>query len=95
MDLVDADASSFPYRFYRSASPDSLGQVGSSAVLPGGLFVFQLTGLSGQDYLVQTSTDLKNWVDLRTVTPSGGTTFVTNTITAQYPTRFFRLRSSQ
>lgn len=93
MDLVDADAPTYPKRFYRSALSEVFGEFGSASVSSDGRLVFSVNGASGGNYTLQGSTNLVHWENLRTVTTSGGTTQVTNAITPQFPTRFFRLRS--
>lgn len=93
MDLVDLDAPIYPYRFYRSALFDALGQLGPVSILPGGRFTFQLIGVSGRSYTIQTSTNLVNWESVTNVIATGGTIQITNTIDPAFSTRFFRLSS--
>jgi len=94
MDLVDSDAASYPFRFYRWILYDTAaGELGSVTQLPGGGLSFLLTGLSGRTYILQGSADLQNWTDLRTNVAVTGTLSFTNQISPAFPQRFFRMKS--
>ena len=94
VDWMDRDASRYPYRFYRTALFDALGSIGNLALLDGGWLSFQITGLEGRRFIVQTSTNLTNWLDLSTVTAVGGSVRFTNAPDLSAPQRFFRLKSA-
>lgn len=93
-DFVDSQAANFSKRFYRSVP---LSTVQAAAVMTpaklvptitaSGQFSFTLTGNGSQQYVVQASTDLVNWVSVQTNTAPF--TFV-DTNTAGFPRRFFR-----
>ena len=95
MDLVDADAVIYPFRFYRSALFDVIaaGRIGGLTRLPGGGVTFQIAGLEGRSYIIQASTNLVNWVNLSTNLATGGTINFTDPNPAHPPTRFYRLQS--
>lgn len=93
MDLVDADAARYPYRFYRWVLYDAAGEIGAVTQLPGAGLSFQFRGLAGRTYVLQASTDLQRWADLRTNVATTGTLNFTNLIDANFPHRFFRLKS--
>jgi hypothetical protein len=59
----------------------------SAATLSGGQFSFNLTGVPGFDYVIESSTNLVNWVPVETnVAPFTFT--LTNAVTS--PDEFFR-----
>ena len=74
MDLVDMDAATYPYRFYRSALFDAVvgGFIGSFSRSTDGAVSFLVTGLEGRAYVLQASTKLKQWVSISTNTTAGG-----------------------
>lgn len=94
MNLVDADASIYPHRFYRWVLYDAAaGEIGAVTQLPGGRLNFQLNGLAGRTYFLQASADLQHWTDLSTNVATGGTINFTNMIDPGLAKRFFRLKS--
>jgi hypothetical protein len=64
--------------------------LGPVTLLPGGVLQVSMTGLAGQTYLIQASTDLVNWTTLTTLTLTNGTGQFTDPATASYPQRFYR-----
>src|SRR5438067_8581345 len=94
MDLVDLDAPNYPHRFYRSALFDAVigGQIGGATRASDGSVNFRITGLEGRTYLVQTSSDLKNWINLSTNGMIQGSIQFTNRPDANFRARFFRLK---
>jgi hypothetical protein len=93
MDLVDEDATRYPYRFYRWVLYDAAGEIGAVTLLPGGQLSFRLSGLAGRTYVLQASSDLQAWTDLSTNVATTGTLNLTNMIDPAFPKRFFRLKS--
>ncbi len=93
MSLVDFDGPRYPYRFYRWLLYDAAGEIGAVMQLPGGGLSFQLRGLAGRAYVLQASSDLQQWTNLRTNVATTGTLSFTNLIDAAFPHRFFRLKS--
>jgi hypothetical protein len=93
MDLIDADATRYPHRFYRWVLYDAAGEIGAVMLLPGGRLSFQLAGLAGRTYVLQATTDFQVWTNLSTNVATTGTLSFTNAIDAAFPQRFFRLKS--
>lgn len=60
--------------------------------LSDGTFQWTLIGEPGTNYLVQTSTNLSNWNDLKTVVPTSSSFQITDTNAPAYPRLFYRLR---
>jgi len=54
---------------------------------------FRITGLEGRSFIVQASTDLKQWVSISTNVATGGTIEFTDRPSGNFPARFFRLKS--
>jgi hypothetical protein len=94
MDLVDADAARYPYRFYRWVLYDAAGEIGAVTQVAGGGLGFELRGRVGRSYVLQASSDLQHWTDLRTNVATSGTLNFTNLMDAAYSQRFFRLKSA-
>lgn len=93
MDLVDEDAKNYSQRFYRWIAPEYLGELLPVSVSTGREFVFQVAGLAGRTYDIETSTNLIQWQHLRTVSVGSGTLQITNVMGASETTRFYRLNS--
>ena len=55
--------------------------------------MLKFTGVPGQRVVVQGSTDLRNWVPLSTNQLSDIPSCFSEPVTANYPDRFYRLRS--
>jgi hypothetical protein len=71
------------------ASAGTAGQLSKSSV-SGGKFTFQLNGSGGTAYVIQSSSNLLNWVSISTNTlPAGGVTNITNNFTVAH-SLFFR-----
>lgn len=60
--------------------------------LPDGSLQLTFAGEAGRTYILQTSTDLRQWVDLQTSLSGNGTVRVTGA-DITFPQRFFRLRT--
>lgn len=92
MDLVDADAAMYPYRFYRAVpfvEPQwKLNFLGRTA---GGVVSLEVSGEAGQRFIVQISNDLKNWSNLATYTLTLNPLTITDPTAAGVPIRFYRL----
>ena len=69
-------------------SPASLAAVGKA----NGTFTLMLSGVPGQTYVIEASTDLINWAPVATNTAVGGTFEYTDSNATSYPSRFFRAR---
>ena len=59
----------------------------------GNLFTFRVTGISGQDYTLQSSLDLSNWADLFTTNAPADVFFLSDTNTSDSQ-RYYRLEAS-
>lgn len=57
---------------------------------PGSRFAFELQGQAGVPYVIQSSTDLINWISVSTNMASGPSTWVTNSTPSGTPTQFWR-----
>jgi hypothetical protein len=79
LQFVDPQAGTFPSRFYRAILCDRLSglQLGTITQLAGNRVQFDFTGAAGRSYVIQASTNLTDWLNLRTnVGVSGPITFV-------------------
>ena len=61
--------------------------------LSGGRFAFRVTGNAPQNFVIQGSTNLSNWIPLSTNSLVGGTYSYTNAGASAFPMRFFRART--
>jgi hypothetical protein len=93
MDMVDTDAVNYPHRFYRTALYDAAGELGAITRQPDGGVRFSLSGLSGRAYVLQASTNLRDWTHLRTNVAAGGGIEFTIPAEPGVPQRFFRVQS--
>jgi len=71
------------------AVPMTLSPVSFSPV--SGKFIFQLTGGTGQNYEVETSSNLVNWTILSTNTLTANTVTITNTVLPGVKSQFWRI----
>jgi uncharacterized repeat protein (TIGR01451 family) len=82
------DSASLTFNVSVPALPPQLGSV----VVSNGTFQLTVTGQSGQEYIVQASTNLINWVSVYTNPPPYNSPFTyTNSSTASYPALFYRV----
>jgi hypothetical protein len=56
-------------------------------------FTFRVTGVSGQDYILQSTLDLSNWVNILVTNAPANIFYLTDTNAAS-PGRFYRLQES-
>lgn len=92
MDLVDEDARDYPQRFYRWASYDVFGELVPVQVVGSRDFVFQVNGLIGGTYEIESSTNLIDWSRQRSIVVGNGTLQITNTLSDSEVSRFYRLK---
>ena len=94
LEFADSGAGQFPHRFYRAILCDALtGQrLGTITQLPGGQVRFNLFGVSGRSYVIQASTNLPQWENIRTNIGAGGPIVFIDGVTNQ-ARRFYRVRS--
>jgi len=55
-------------------------------------FKLQLSGPSGSNYVIQASTDLKNWISIATNAAPTGSIFYTDTAATNLPVRYYRAK---
>ena len=91
--FLDLDAAQYPQRFYRAVLSDAGGQFGSITQLADGRIQFSFTGLAGRSYVIESSTNLVDWLPVGSEIASGGTMLITNSPGGK-PHQFFRLKSS-
>ncbi len=60
--------------------------------LSGGRFAFRVTGNAPQNFVIQGSTNLSNWIPLATNSLVGGSFSYTNTTASAFPMRYFRAK---
>jgi hypothetical protein len=65
-----------------------------SPVLTNGVFGFQINGGLGPDYLIETSTNLVDWLTVQTNTPTSLPFYWTAPLADPAPARFYRVRLS-
>jgi hypothetical protein len=91
----------FPQKFYRAAAYDTVTILPASPRLSGSKlggmgFSFVLNGAAGHTYDIQATQDLANWTVIGTVTMgAGGLSGFTDTNSAGFSRRFYRLHDTQ
>jgi hypothetical protein len=75
-----------------SIVPETLNIVSSTLKMTAGGFNIQLSGPSGSNYVIEASTDLKNWVPISTNAAPSGIVSYMDTDATNYPSRFYRAR---
>lgn len=93
----DISSAQFPRRFYRARPhegplPQPRLHDAAFTTGPGGLFGFNLTGVSGQSVVIEASTNMLNWLPLQTNTLGPGPIYFSDPQWFQWPKRFYRLR---
>ena len=91
LEFVDPAAGGQPYRFYRAIVCDSTSglQIGTITQLANGRLQFDFTAASGRSYVIQASTNLTQWENIRT--NAGGSVTFTDSFT-NHARRFYRVR---
>lgn len=96
LDFVDLDAPNYPQRFYRATpiTDSTMNQIDSvSLTMAGTVMSFNWSGQIGSDYILQSSKDLVEWVNLRTNSAAEAVISYSIPIEAASTHRFFRVRS--
>jgi len=96
LEFVDPAASGYPHRFYRAMVCDAASglQIGTITQLANGRVQFDFTGAMGRSYVIQASTNLTTWENIRTnVELSGPITFIDSF--SGRPRRFYRVRVAE
>jgi hypothetical protein len=102
LEFIDPAAGDYPKRFYRAIVCESVAGLGLNAVklqvgmitqLPNRRVQFDFTGAGGRSYVIQASTNLTDWLSLRTNAGlNGPITFIDSF--ANYTRRFYRVRAT-
>jgi hypothetical protein len=92
--VVDTTAVNFNHRFYRLAqgnllSPITLGFGSAQPLTASGLYLM-LQGSIGPNYVIQTSTNLLNWVPITNFTITSSPFYFTDPTATNYKWRFYR-----
>lgn len=96
LQFIDPAAGGFPKRFYRAilCKVGSGLQLGVITQLPGGRVQFDFTGASGRSYVIQVSTNLTDWQNIRTNVGLNGPITFTDSF-ANVARRFYRVRATE
>ena len=99
LQFIDPDAGSFQKRFYRAilcTSSSGLPGVTIATItqLSGGQMQFDFTGASGRSYVIQASTNLTDWQNIRTNVGLTGPITFTDSFT-DFTRRFYRVRAAE
>ena len=99
LQFIDPDAGGFPKRFYRAILCETeLGaasmQVAMITQLPGGQMQFDFTGASGRSYVIQASTNLTDWQNIRTNVGLNGPISFTDSF-SNFTRRFYRVKAAE
>lgn len=99
LQFADAQGGGFQKRFYRAIVCESVAgalagvQIGTITQLPGGKVQFDFNGASGRSYVIQASTNLSDWLNLRTNVGVGGPISFVDSLT-NHARRFYRVRDN-
>jgi len=97
LQFIDPAAGAYPHRFYRAilcTSPSGLpaATVATITQLPGGRVQFDFRGANGRSYVIQASTNLTDWQNVRTNVGLNGPITFTDSFT-NLARRFYRVRA--
>ena len=92
--FADPAAGGQLHRFYRALVCDLASgfQIGTITQLAGGRVQFEFTGANGRSYVIQASTNLTQWENVRTNAGLSGPITFTDAFT-NYARRFYRVRA--
>ena len=68
-------------------------RVGAVTRLPDGQFSFEVAGVAGRVFILESSTNLMTWTELDARTSAGGAIQLMNRIDPDIPQPFFRVKS--
>ena len=93
LEFADANAGAYPHRFYRAIVCDAATglRLGTITQLADGRVQFDFSGASGRSYVIEASTNLTLWENVRTNVGAGGPIVFTDAVT-NAPHRFFRVQ---
>ena len=96
LEFRDAQAGGFPHKFYRAVLCEAWTGVhlGSITLLPDGRMQFDFPGTAGLNYVVQASTNLTQWENVRTNLSTGGLMQFSEPA-SDHPYRFFRVQPAR
>ena len=96
LEFRDAQAAGYPQKFYRAVLCEALTGVslGSITLLPDGQMQFEFPGTAGLSYVVQASTNLTQWENVRTNLSAGGLMQFSEPASGR-PHRFFRVQPAR
>jgi len=96
MDLIDANAASFPRRFYRVRDTSDALPTVRVRVTPSRQVVLTVTGQTGHTHEIQATQNFTTWTVINTVTlGASGSMDVIDANAASFPRRFYRVRDTQ
>jgi len=98
LQFIDPEAGGYPKRFYRAILCETgVGaasmQVGMITQLPGGRVQFDFNGASGRSYVIQASTNLTDWQNIRTNVGLAGPISFTDSF-SNFTRRFYRVKAA-
>jgi len=96
LEFADPQAGLFSSRFYRAVvceGSDGL-RIGTITQLPNGGVEFQFNGSHGRSYIIQGSTNLTHWENIRTNVGANGPSTFTESFT-QFARRFYRVKRAE
>jgi hypothetical protein len=93
LEFNDPNASAYPHRFYRAIVCDAVTglPIGTITQLADGRVQFDFSGANRRSYVIQASTNLTFWQNIRTNVGAGGSIVFTDSVT-NYPHRFYRVQ---
>jgi len=93
LEFADPNAGAYPHRFYRALLCDFVTglRIGTITQLPGGQVQFDFSGATGRSYVVQASTNLTQWENVRTNVGTAAPIVFADSVT-NYPHRFYRVQ---
>ena len=96
LEFIDPAASGYPHRFYRAIVCDGASglQIGTITQLPNGRVQFDFTGAGGRSYIIQASTNLTDWQNIRTNVGLNGPITFTDSF-ANFTRRFYRVKAAE
>lgn len=96
LEFVDAGAGAYTKRFYRAIVCDGASglHVGTIMQLANGRVQFDFTGAGGRSYVIQASTNLAHWENIRTNVGLSEPVTFTDSFTDR-PHRFYRVRLAE
>jgi len=94
LQFIDPDAGAHPKRFYRALVCDGVSglRIGTITQLANGRVQFDFAGATGRSYVIQASTNLIDWQNIRTNVGVGGPVTFADSF-ANFTRRFYRVKA--